>query len=271
MKKQPYFHNNYYMVASIGSNSTVFANSGLTISNRSGALNSNVSNVNAPQPANSVGGQGVAVSSGQKSQNTQSGTSQSQPPSSTQSRAANGEELTEEEERTVQDLKQRDAEVRAHEQAHATAGGNYASAPSYEYTVGPDGKRYATSGEVQIDTAPVRDNPDATIRKMDIVIRAALAPAEPSSQDLQVARQAQQTRAQAQAELAELRVQEARDNGEGQGVDQSEISGENANNDNTVSDITSASQANAAYQAVQNLQGAQNNEDTAQQLFSILL
>ncbi len=128
---------------------------------------------------------------------------------------SNDEELSEEEEQQVRELKQRDTEVKAHEQAHATVGGSYASAPSYEYTVGPDGKRYATSGEVQIDASPVRDNPEATIRKMDIVIRAALAPAEPSSQDLQVAKQAQATRAKAQAELQKKRLEEQKgDNGE---------------------------------------------------------
>ena len=127
---------------------------------------------------------------------------------SNKTRGADGEELTESEEKQVRELKKRDAEVKAHEQAHASVGGSYASAPTYEYTVGPDGKRYATSGEVQIDASPVRDNPEATIRKMDIVIRAALAPAEPSSQDLQVAKQAQATRAQAQSELLKKRQEE---------------------------------------------------------------
>lgn len=133
---------------------------------------------------------------------------------SEKSKTVGGEELTEEEERQVRDLQQRDREVRAHEQAHATAGGPYASAPSYEFTTGPDGKRYAVGGEVKIDTSPVRDNPEATIRKMDIVIRAALAPAEPSSQDLQVARQAQQERAKAQIELAKQKQEELEDKGD---------------------------------------------------------
>lgn len=112
-----------------------------------------------------------------------------------------GQELTEAEERQIRELKKRDAEVKAHERAHANVGGIYASAPRYEYTVGPDGKRYAISGEVQIDATPVRDDPEATIRKMDIVIRTALAPAEPSAQDLAVARQAQAERDKARAEL----------------------------------------------------------------------
>lgn len=134
---------------------------------------------------------------------------------STRSKTASGEPLTEEQERQVQQLKQTDAKVRAHEQAHAAAGGPYAGAPSYEFTTGPDGKRYATSGEVEIDVTPIRGNPEATIRKMDTVIRAALAPAEPSSQDLAVARTAQQQRTQAQAELAKQRTEELSGGGDG--------------------------------------------------------
>ena len=112
-----------------------------------------------------------------------------------------GEALSEEEDRQVRQLKQADAKVRAHEQAHAAAGGPYTGGPSYKFTTGPDGKRYATSGEVGIDASPVRGEPEATIRKMDVVIRAALAPADPSSQDLSVARSAQAQRAKAQSEL----------------------------------------------------------------------
>lgn len=100
----------------------------------------------------------------------------------------------------LQKLQKRDTEVRAHEQAHAAAGGNYAGAPSYEYQKGPDGKLYAVGGETPIDTAPVADDPQATIAKMETVIRAALAPAQPSSQDLKVAAQAQQAKTQAQIE-----------------------------------------------------------------------
>ncbi len=128
-------------------------------------------------------------------------------------KAENPNELSEEEEKQVQELKKRDAEVKAHEQAHAAVGGSYASAPTYEYTTGPDNKQYAIGGEVQIDSAPVPNNPEATIRKMDIVIRAALAPAEPSSQDKQVAAQAAQQRAEAQADLAKQRAAELKGQG----------------------------------------------------------
>jgi hypothetical protein len=125
---------------------------------------------------------------------------------------ASGEPLSEEEEQQVQKLKETDAKVKAHENAHAAAGGPHAGAPKYEYTSGPDGNRYATSGEVQIDSSPEKGNPEATIRKMDIVIRAALAPADPSSQDLAVARQAQSERTKAQAELSKKREAERQQN-----------------------------------------------------------
>jgi len=129
-----------------------------------------------------------------------SATSDSKPP--------DPNELTEAQEREVQELRKRETEVRAHEAAHEAAAGPYGSGKSFEYTTGPDGKRYISGGEVKIDAAPVRDNPEATIRKMEVVLRAALAPSDPSSQDRQVARQAQQTRAKAQAELAKQRAAE---------------------------------------------------------------
>ena len=116
--------------------------------------------------------------------------------------------LTEEERAQVDELKQIDRKVRAHEQAHAAAGGAYASSPSYEYENGPDGSRYAIGGEVSIDVSPVSGDPEATIQKMEIVKRAALAPAEPSPQDRAVAAQADQTRLKAQAELREQKAEE---------------------------------------------------------------
>lgn len=105
----------------------------------------------------------------------------------------------------VRELKQRDQEVRAHEQAHAAVGGQLAGGATYTYQQGPDGVRYAVGGEVQIDTSKVTNDPQATLDKMQLVQRAALAPAEPSSQDRQVAAQAGQVAAQAMAEIAQER------------------------------------------------------------------
>lgn len=116
--------------------------------------------------------------------------------------------LTEAERKEVQKLKQRDREVRAHEAAHKAAGGSLASAPSYETVTGPDGRSYAVAGEVKIDTSPVPNNPEATIRKMEIVRRAALAPSQPSAQDRQVAADAAAKIQEARAEKREQDAEE---------------------------------------------------------------
>jgi len=102
----------------------------------------------------------------------------------------------------IRELKARDQEVRTHEQAHASVGGGHTGSPSYEFEIGPDGNKYAVAGEVSVDLSPVADDPQATIAKMEQVHAAALAPAEPSSQDIKVAAQAAQLIAQAQVDLA---------------------------------------------------------------------
>ncbi|MDR2591930.1 MAG: hypothetical protein LBC59_03890 [Chitinispirillales bacterium] len=113
-------------------------------------------------------------------------------------------ELTPDEQAVVNELRTIDREVRAHEQAHISAGGAYIrGAASYQYQRGPDNKSYAVGGEVGIDTAPERDDPRATITKMQAVRAAALAPADPSAQDRAVASAAAGNEGLARAELAE--------------------------------------------------------------------
>ena len=101
----------------------------------------------------------------------------------------------------IEQLKARDQEVRVHEQAHASTGGQYAGAPQYEYTTGPDNKRYVTDGEVSIDVSEEK-TPEETLKKMEQVRAAALAPAEPSSQDLKVAAEASQKATEARSDIA---------------------------------------------------------------------
>ena len=118
-------------------------------------------------------------------------------------------ELSEEERRILKELRARDAEVRAHEQAHLAAAGPYANgAPKYEYQTGPDGKQYAVGGEVSIDTSPVPGDPEATARKAQAIKRAALAPRDPSPQDVKVAGQAAQLEAQARQEIRAQKAEE---------------------------------------------------------------
>lgn len=99
--------------------------------------------------------------------------------------------------REVDQLRQDEERVKAHEAAHKAAGGQYAGSVSYSYRSGPDGKSYIVGGEVQIDVAPER-TPQETISKMQVVIRAAMAPADPSGQDRAVAAQAASQMAEAQ-------------------------------------------------------------------------
>lgn len=112
-------------------------------------------------------------------------------------------ELSDSEQEEVRRLSERDREVRAHERAHAAAGGAHAGAPNYELERGPDGKMYAVSGHVSVDVSAVPGDPDATIQKMQQIRRAALAPAEPSGQDRAVAAKANAKLRQAQSESRE--------------------------------------------------------------------
>lgn len=99
-------------------------------------------------------------------------------------------------------LQLRDREVRAHEAAHAAAGGANAGSPKYTFERGPDGRTYATGGEVSIDISPIPGDPQATLQKAQQVRAAALAPAQPSGQDMKVAQKAQAMAADARIDIS---------------------------------------------------------------------
>jgi len=132
-------------------------------------------------------------------------------------KAANGTPLGPEQIEQLEQLKQTDRAVRQHEMAHQTVGGAYAGGASYDYEVGPDGQRYAVAGEVSIDYGPVPNDPKATIEKMQTVIAAALAPADPSPKDYQVAAQARQylLEAKLEAGMQSREMDQARAGAEG--------------------------------------------------------
>jgi hypothetical protein len=111
-------------------------------------------------------------------------------------------QLSEDAKQMIAALSSRDRDVLAHEAAHMSAGGSYIhGGASYTYQTGPDGKRYAIGGEVGIDMSAVPGNPRATIAKMMAIRAAALAPADPSPQDISVAAAAAEIEAQASAQL----------------------------------------------------------------------
>jgi hypothetical protein len=117
--------------------------------------------------------------------------------------------FTEAELRLIDELKQIDTEIRRHEMAHVAAGGRYiTSGANFSYKKGPDGANYAVAGEVGIDSSPIPGDPQGTIKKMRQIKSAALAPAQPSSQDLKVAAQATSTTSKALSELMIMQAKE---------------------------------------------------------------
>ncbi|WP_297812814.1 putative metalloprotease CJM1_0395 family protein [uncultured Helicobacter sp.] len=119
-----------------------------------------------------------------------------------------GEKLDESEQQYVRELAAIDANVRAHEAAHVGAGAGVVSGgASFGYTRGPDGKMYATSGEVPISMKEGR-TPEETIQNARQIISAAMAPSDPSPQDYKVAANAAQMEVQARNEQAKERAEE---------------------------------------------------------------
>lgn len=158
--------------------------------------------------------------------------------------------LSSEEQQQVTELKIRDTEVRAHEQAHiAAAAGINASAPSFGYKTGPDGKQYAVSGEVNVSFTQSND-PRENIDKAQTMKAAALAPAQPSSQDLDAARSADKIIADAEKQLQQEIDQKIKGIGSTKKSDEEDIIGNtnsqdslnNAPNDETMAQIPSKSQ-----------------------------
>lgn len=86
-------------------------------------------------------------------------------------------------------------EIYSHELAHKLAGGHLAGAIVIE----KNSQGIPFAGHVDIKMPKMNlQNPKQTINDADTVIRAAMAPADPSGQDYKVAAQAQNIKAQAQ-------------------------------------------------------------------------
>lgn len=124
---------------------------------------------------------------------------------STKSPGGKQSNLSPEEQDKVSKLAAIDQKVRAHEMAHlAAAGGLATSGATYSFQRGPDGQLYAVGGEVGIDTSAGK-TPEETLQRAQQIRAAAMAPADPSSQDHAVAAKAGQLAAKAQQQLAQQR------------------------------------------------------------------
>jgi SprA-related family len=124
----------------------------------------------------------------------------------------------------IRELAARDREVRAHEQAHAAVGGQFAGSPSFSFQRGPDGVNYAIGGEVPISLPGSGDDPKANLSAADQVRRAALAPAEPSAQDQRVAAQASQLALEARSDIVEFEAQQRLQETEQEGAEKAKQS-----------------------------------------------
>ena len=195
------------------------------------SLNNPVNLSNSIPTNNGAGNETVAIQGDlQKQQNISKTSSEANTSNQAKEDTLNQQLLQE-----VQTLSARDREVRAHEAAHKAASGNLTGAVTYTYTQGPDGKRYATGGEVSVDTSAVKGNPEATVRKAARIRAAALAPATPSNQDRAVALEAAQMAVEAQAQMVSQKEQEPQS-----ASDDSDIDTENKTQENSPSDHNSA-------------------------------
>lgn len=122
------------------------------------------------------------------------------------------QELSDEEQRQVDELRQRDQEVRAHEQAHAAAGGRNVR---YDYQSGPDGRQYAVGGSADIEITAMSNDHNGKISEARKMRAAALAPSDPSTQDMAVAARATRIEMEAVAEKADEQRESLRADGDG--------------------------------------------------------
>ena len=177
-------------------------------------------NINSPHASHSVPLNSSAYRSPPEPLEEHQNLKQESSDRSTASSAKEDSETVISEQRVLQQLKSRDREVRAHELAHVSVGARFVtSGAQFSYQKGSDGRLYAIGGEVSIDTSAVPGNPEATIQKSQVIARAALAPANPSSQDRQVAAQAISLGQQARVELASIKSVSDEDS-KGNNIDQ---------------------------------------------------
>jgi len=120
--------------------------------------------------------------------------------------------LVNESDETLSKLKARDRQVRAHESAHRQVAGRYIRGRTgFKTEKGSDGKEYAVAGDVKIDTSAVAGDSKATLAKAQLIERAALAPADPSTQDRGVAAKAARMAAIARADISKQRAERMRE------------------------------------------------------------
>ena len=110
-------------------------------------------------------------------------------------------DLTAEEKTAGDRLRQRDAQVRQEEQAHAAAAGAAAGPITYTYATGPDGRQYAVGGSVSVRISNPSGDPAELERAAARLSYAANAAVNPSAADLAAARKGYQAAGAASADI----------------------------------------------------------------------
>lgn len=117
-------------------------------------------------------------------------------------KSTNGQKLSKEEQKEVKALERTDRQVKSRELTHRAVAGNYASGNVYfDYVTGPDGKKYAEEGHINIDSRPIFNNPEATIRKARAIRSVEMASTNTSLQDRSVSAEIAKIEREARMEL----------------------------------------------------------------------
>ena len=105
----------------------------------------------------------------------------------------------------VKRLEHIEREVIMHENAHQATGGSAVGAASYQYTMGPDYRYYATGGSVEYNL-PINATPESMIRAFKGLKRSAMSSNDSSGQDRNMA-------AMAEAKIQDIKEQISSDRG----------------------------------------------------------
>ena len=72
-------------------------------------------------------------------------------------------------------MRKNGSNVKLRELVHRAIIGNYVrGAVSFDYDTGPDGLKYAVAGHTTVDTRPIINNPEASIRKAQAIKRTKI-------------------------------------------------------------------------------------------------
>ncbi len=117
-------------------------------------------------------------------------------------KSTNDQKLSKEEQKEVKELERIDRQVKSRELTHRAVAGSYArGSVSFDYVTGPDGKKYAKDGHINIDSRPVPNNPEATIRKARAIRSVELSTTNTSPQNRTVSAEISKIEREARMEL----------------------------------------------------------------------